>query len=81
VAWGVAIGGLVAGALWLALVGGLRRWRHRPSPNAPALFLAGPPGFRYLSNAANFFAVNPLVQLLALLAAVGLAVGAGMARR
>ncbi len=98
VAWGAAIGGLVAGALWLALVGGLRRWRRRPSPNALALFLAGlalsylllplahyllagPPGFRYLSDAANFFAVNPLVQLLALLAAAGLAVAAVALRK
>ena len=30
---------------------------------------------------ASFFAVNPLVQLAALLAAAGLAVGAGIARR
>ena len=98
VAWGAAIGGLVAGALWLALLGVLRRWRRRSPPGALALLLAGlalsylllplahyllagPPGFRYLSNAANFFAVNPLVQLAALLAAAGLAVGAGIARR
>ena len=43
--------------------------------------LAGPPGFRYISDAANFFAVNPGVQLAALLAAAELAVGAGIARR
>ena len=43
--------------------------------------LAGPPGFRYVSDAANFFAVNPLIQLLALLAAAALAAGATARRR
>ena len=98
VAWGAAVGSFVAGALWLALLSVLRRWRRRPPPSALALFLAGlalsylllplahhllagPPGFHYISDAANFFAVNPLVQLLALLAAAGLAVGAQITRR
>lgn len=98
VAWGAAIGGLVAGALWLALMGVLRRRRRRESPGAVALFVAGlalsylllplahyllavPPGFRYISNAANFFAVNPLIQLLALLAAATLAAGATALRQ
>lgn len=97
VAWGAALGGLVAGAVWLALLSRLRRWRRREPSGASAIFcaglaltylllplahylLAGPPGFRYISDAANFFAVNPLVQLVALLAAAGLAVGAAALR-
>lgn len=98
VAWGAALGGLVAGALWLGLLGFLRRRRRRQPSGALALFaaglalsylllplahylLAGPPGFRYISDAANFFAVNPLIQLLALAAAAGLAAGATAVRR
>jgi len=98
VAWGAALGGLVAGVMWLTLLTFLRRRRRREPPGAVALFaaglalaylllplahylLAGPPGFRYISDAANFFAINPGVQLAALLAAAGLAVGAGIARR
>ena len=42
---------------------------------------AGPPGYRYISDAANFFAVNPLIQLLALLTAAALAAGATALRR
>ena len=98
VAWGAALGSVVAGALWLALVSLLRRRRRREPPGAVVLFaaglalsylllplahylLAGPPGFRYVSDAANFFAVNPLIQLLALLAAAALAAGATALRR
>lgn len=97
-AWTFAIGGLVIGALWLALLSVLRRWGDRPSPGAAAIFLAGvglsyvmtplahyltggPPGFRYISNSANFFAVNPLLQLVAFVAAAGLAVAAVWFRR
>ncbi len=43
--------------------------------------LAGPPGGRYISDAANFFAVNPLIQLLTLAVAAALAAGATAVRR
>ncbi len=93
VAWFFAIGAIIGGALWLALLSVLRRWGERPSPSAPAIFLAGlglsytlmplthyltagPPGFRYITNSANFFAVSPLLQLLAFAAAAGLAYAA-----
>jgi hypothetical protein len=93
VAWAFAVGGLVAGAVWLAVMSMLRLWRRTETPGASALFLAGiglsyllmpfvhyliagPPGFRYLSDAANFFALNPGVQLLVGVAAAGLAVSA-----
>ncbi len=90
VVWVFAIGSIIGGALWLALLSVLRRWGDRPSPGAMVIFLAGlglsytlmplvhyltggPPGFRYISNSANFFAVNPLLQLLAFAVAAGLA--------
>ena len=98
VAWFVAIGGLVGGAVWLAILSVLRRWGGQESPGAAAIFLAGvglsyvlmplahyltagPPGFRYISNSANFFATNPWLQLLAFAAAAGLALGATWFRR
>ena len=37
---------------------------------------AGPSGFRYITNSGNFFALNPLLQLLAFVAAAGLAFAA-----
>lgn len=37
---------------------------------------AGPAGFRYITNSANFFAQSPLLQLLAFAAAAGLALAA-----
>ena len=93
VAWFFAIGSVVGGALWLALLSVLRRWGDRPSPEAAAIFLAGvglsytlmplahyltagPAGFRYITNSANFFAQNSLLQLLAFAAAAGLALAA-----
>ncbi|MBP6787983.1 MAG: hypothetical protein KA170_10385 [Candidatus Promineofilum sp.] len=98
VAWGAAVAGLVAGAVWLGLLGFLRRRRRREAPGAVTLFaaglahsylllplahylLAGPPGGRYISDAANFFAVNPLIQLLTLAVAAALAAGATAVRR
>ncbi|MBL8055115.1 MAG: hypothetical protein JNK29_00385 [Anaerolineales bacterium] len=41
VAWGVALGGVVAGLVWLGIMSGLRAWRRRPAPAAPAVLLAG----------------------------------------
>ena len=41
VAWFFAIGGLVAGALWLAGMSLLRLWRHKDMPGAGSLLLAG----------------------------------------
>ena len=93
VAWFVAIGAIVGGALWLTLLSVLRRWGERPSPGAMVIFLAGvglsytlmplahyltagPSGFRYITNSGNFFALNPLLQLLAFVAAAGLAFAA-----
>jgi len=97
VAWFFAGGAIIGGALWLALLSVLRRWGERPSPSAPAIFLAGvglsytlmplthyltagPPGFRYITNSTNFFAVSPLLQLLAFAAAAGLAFAAARFR-
>ena len=40
-AWLMAIGGLVAGSVWLAGMSMLRIWRHKETPNARALLLAG----------------------------------------
>ncbi len=37
----VAVGGTLAGALWLVIMTGLRAWRRRPWPGAGALFVAG----------------------------------------
>lgn len=88
-----AIGSVVSGAVWLALMSFLRRWRRKDTPGAATIFLsgvglsylllplghyltAGPPGFRYITNSANFFANNPMLQLLAFAAAAGLAIGA-----
>ncbi len=93
VAWFVAIGGLVGGAVWLAILSVLRRWGGQESSGAAAIFLAGvglsyvlmplthyltagPRGFRYITNSANFFATNPWLQLLAFATAAGLALAA-----
>ena len=98
VAWFVAIGGLVAGALWLAGMSLLRLWRHKDIPGARSLLLAGlglsyvllplihhllatPPAYRYISTASNFFAFTMGIQLIAVIMAAGLAVGATRARR
>jgi hypothetical protein len=98
VAWFFAIGGVVGGAVWLALMSVLRRWGGQESPRAAAVFLAGvalsyllmplthyltagPPGFRYISNSANFFATNLWLQLLAFAAGAGLAFAATWFRR
>ena len=98
VAWFFGIGGVVGGAVWLALMSVLRRWGGQESPGAPAVFLAGvglsyllmplthyltagPPGFRYITNSANFFATNPWLQLLAFAAAAALALAATWFRR
>ena len=37
----VALGGTFAGAAWLVVMTGLRRWRRRPHPGAGAVFVAG----------------------------------------
>ena len=93
-----AIGAVVGGAFWLAVMTGLRHVRRRPTPGAAAIFLAGlglsyvllplahyllasSAPYRYISNAANFFASNWWVQIAALLAAAGLAWAAAAARR
>jgi hypothetical protein len=41
VAYLVALGGTLAGAIWLGVVTGLRAWRHRSPPEASTLFVAG----------------------------------------
>lgn len=93
VAWIFAIGSVVGGAVWLAVMSRLRVRRGKAIPGAVSLFLAGvglsyvlmplahyliagPPGFRYITDAANFFAANLGVQLLALGLAAALALGA-----
>lgn len=98
VAWFVAIGGVIGGAAWLALLSVLRRWGDQESPGAAAIFLAGvglsyvlmplthyltagPPGLRYITNSANFFATNLWLQLLAFAVAAGLAFAAVWFRR
>lgn len=40
-AWGAALGAIAAGAVWLALMTLLRRWRGKSIPAAGSLFLAG----------------------------------------
>lgn len=40
-AWAIALGGLLAGLLWLVGMSLLRRWRHKASPSAGALLMAG----------------------------------------
>lgn len=40
-AWRWAIGGVVAGAVWLAVMSILRIWRHRKTPSSGALLLGG----------------------------------------
>lgn len=97
-AWLIALGGLLAGAVWLAGMSVLRLWRRKKTPSAGALLLAGlglsyvllplihyllatPPAYRYISAASNFFAFNPGVQCLAVIAAAALAMGATGGRR
>jgi hypothetical protein len=41
IAYAAALGGTLAGAIWLALVAAVRTWRRRPSPPAAAIFAAG----------------------------------------
>jgi hypothetical protein len=41
VAWGVAVGGTLAGGAWLMLVAGMEAWRGRSSPPTGAIFVAG----------------------------------------
>jgi len=40
-AWLLAIGGLLAGSVWLTGISMLRIWRHKETPSAGALLLAG----------------------------------------
>ncbi len=40
-AWGAALGGSLAGLIWLGVVSALRAWRRRPVPDAGAVLLAG----------------------------------------
>lgn len=40
-AWMIAIGGILAGAAWLAVMSALRFWRHKQIPDAGILLLAG----------------------------------------
>lgn len=59
VAWSVAIGGVVVGLLWLALLSVLRQWGGRPSPGAAAIFLAGV-GLSYvLMPLAHYLTAGP----------------------
>jgi hypothetical protein len=41
VAYLVALGSTLAGAVWLGVVSGLRAWRHKSPPEASTLFVAG----------------------------------------
>lgn len=98
VAWSFAIGSVIVGVVWLAIISGLRQWGGYAIPGAATLFLsglaqsyvlmplvhyltAGPRGFRYISNSANFFATNLWLQLLAMAVAMGLALAATWFRR
>lgn len=40
-AWTIALGGLLAGLLWLAGMSLLRRWRHKAIPSSGAVLVAG----------------------------------------
>lgn len=40
-AWTIAIGGVIGGAVWLAIMSVLRRWGDQETPDALAIFLAG----------------------------------------
>lgn len=53
--WIFAVGGLLGGTIWLALMSLLRRWRQTMTPSAIALFMAGA-GLSYL--------VLPLVHFI-----------------
>jgi hypothetical protein len=91
-AWRVALGGFAAGAIWLVAVSVLRVRRHPPMGWTALFLsglamsylllplvhygLLTPPHFRYISAASNFFAFNPVVQLLDLCAAAILAAAA-----
>ena len=97
VAWLFAVGSLVAGALWLGLVTGLRVWRHKTMPGAGALLAAGiclsylllplihyvlgSSRHLYITTASNFFAFDYRVQVVVFLAAAALAFGISRVRR
>ena len=55
VAWFFAIGGVIGGAVWLALLSVLRQWGDQKSPGAAAIFLAG---------LAQSYALLPLAHYL-----------------
>ena len=92
-AWLMAGAGLLAGGLWLVVVGRLRAWRRATPLPVRHVFIAGlavtyvvlpclhyvlltPPQYPYISAAANFFALNPAMQVASLVVAAGLAAGA-----
>jgi hypothetical protein len=88
---------LLAGGAWLIGVTGLRWWRRREAPGARAILFAGAciaylllplvhhilgtDGHYYISDSDNFFAQNPLVQVVVWLAAGGVALGLARLRR
>jgi hypothetical protein len=41
IAWGAALGGTLAGGVWLTLVAAVGAWRGRPSPPTEAVFVSG----------------------------------------
>lgn len=90
-AWSIAVGGTLVGAGWLAAVAWIARTRCRFTTLSvlvaglawsflllpPAHYLLfTPPAYRYISVAANFFALHPAVQALSGLLAWLLAWGA-----
>ncbi len=78
-AYGIALGSLLASSVWLGLMTLLYRWQQRPWPGARAIIVAGvclsyllmplihhvftPPAYRYISAATNFFAFSLETQL------------------
>jgi hypothetical protein len=91
VAYLAALGGTLAGVVWLGIMTGLRVWRRKSPPEASTLFVAGlclsyllmplehhlslPAEYRYISTSSNFFAFNVGVQLMVLFVAAILAIG------
>lgn len=87
----VIVGGMLMGLIWLLGMTWLRKRFRIPLPSALSLFTAaagwsylilpllhygfGTDGYRYITTASNFFAFNPGIQVVALLAAALMAWG------